>query len=355
MLQVTKRHEEEMARMCKKLNDVHAAEMLALRDGTKLYMEQELRLRLMQQEKYEETIKNLRAALQVAEEQVHAAEKAGQATATSRAWVSTVKVGLKVKTKEAELRKQTDEELQNARREMEKARELELRFAGERHKGRHLERMREIRQGCEVVFFDKKGKLPHMWMRLSDDEGRIDFGASALKARNISMSTQTHRDSIMLSDLRRVRIGPSAGKAFKERTLRGEDPFPRCNSVTFCMTDNSQQSVQFLTEGECMSWVLALRTELSTDKDADLLEYGRFLWTRTMLKLSVTAEDIKRHFRESGHPYIDAVSMREELAALGETLPEVEIDELVLEADTDGDGQLSLEEIYKRISLYAPE
>lgn len=55
-------------------------------------------------------------------------------------------------------------------------------------------------------------------------------------------------------------------------------------------------------------------------------------------------EEIKTTFRvfdSDGNGYISAAELRHVMSTLGEKLTDAEIDEMILEADTDGDGQVN--------------
>ena len=348
VLATRKRHQAEMDAMIA----THEAEMIALREGTQSQLEEEMRLRITQEEQYEEQIQDLQAALQQARDELQQTQQGQRASLAGSGWMASVKLGKLDKEKTVEMDRRRDEAAEEAKQQKLMMRKLELQYAAERHKTRHLERMREMRQGCEVILLEPgKKKVVHMWMRLSDDEGRIDFGASALKARSMAMSTKADKNSILLCDVRRMRMGDS-GRAFKERAMKFQEVYQLAQSVTVCMAEDCQRSFVFLSDSDAASWVLGLRTAISTDSESDLLEYGRFLWTRSLLRITLGAEEVKRKFRETDVAQFDALALRERFSSLGEALSDMEVDELVLEADTDGDGHLSLEEIDQRVTMY---
>ncbi|KAL5007929.1 hypothetical protein ScPMuIL_013510 [Solemya velum] len=66
-------------------------------------------------------------------------------------------------------------------------------------------------------------------------------------------------------------------------------------------------------------------------------------------------EEIKTTFRvfdSDGNGYISAAELRHVMSTLGEKLTDAEIDEMILEADTDGDGQVNYSEMKEVYSLF---
>ena len=61
-------------------------------------------------------------------------------------------------------------------------------------------------------------------------------------------------------------------------------------------------------------------------------------------------EEIRQAFKvfdKDGNGYISAAELRHVMATLGEKLTDYEVDQMIREADVDGDGQLSYEEFAK--------
>jgi len=52
-------------------------------------------------------------------------------------------------------------------------------------------------------------------------------------------------------------------------------------------------------------------------------------------------------FDKDGNGYISAAELRHVMTNLGEKLSDVEVDEMIREADVDGDGQINYEEFVK--------
>jgi calmodulin len=61
-------------------------------------------------------------------------------------------------------------------------------------------------------------------------------------------------------------------------------------------------------------------------------------------------EEIKEAFKvfdKDGNGFISAAELRHVMTNLGEKLSDVEVDEMIREADVDGDGQINYEEFVK--------
>ena len=61
-------------------------------------------------------------------------------------------------------------------------------------------------------------------------------------------------------------------------------------------------------------------------------------------------EDIREAFKvfdKDGNGYISTAELRHVMAGLGEKLTDDEVDEMIREADVDGDGQLNYQEFVK--------
>jgi calmodulin len=51
-------------------------------------------------------------------------------------------------------------------------------------------------------------------------------------------------------------------------------------------------------------------------------------------------------FDKDGNGFISAIELRHVMTNLGEKLTDEEVDEMIREADVDGDGQINYEELY---------
>ena len=72
--------------------------------------------------------------------------------------------------------------------------------------------------------------------------------------------------------------------------------------------------------------------------------------------LGMSLEDCKQAFREfdlDKNGYVGAAEISHILASLGEKVTDDEVDEMILMADLDGDGQVSFDEFYKLISGFS--
>ncbi|ABO97277.1 predicted protein, partial [Ostreococcus lucimarinus CCE9901] len=64
----------------------------------------------------------------------------------------------------------------------------------------------------------------------------------------------------------------------------------------------------------------------------------------------LSKDDIRQAFREfdlDRNGYVGAAEIAHVLASMGEKVTDDEIDEMILMADTDGDGQISFEEFHR--------
>ncbi|KAF9158717.1 hypothetical protein DFQ26_007300 [Actinomortierella ambigua] len=94
--------------------------------------------------------------------------------------------------------------------------------------------------------------------------------------------------------------------------------------------------------------------DMVNDVDADgngKIDFPEFL---TMMARKMKDTDSEEEIREAfkvfdkdNNGYISAAELRHVLTNLGERLSEVEVDEMITEADTDGDGQINYEEFVR--------
>ncbi|GAM27303.1 hypothetical protein SAMD00019534_104780, partial [Acytostelium subglobosum LB1] len=99
--------------------------------------------------------------------------------------------------------------------------------------------------------------------------------------------------------------------------------------------------------------------DIISEVDADgngSIEFPEFLAMMTSSKLteSVNKEDeIRASFKVfdiDGNGFITKTELRQAMLNMGEKLSETEIDEMIKEADVDGDGQINYEEFAKMIA-----
>jgi len=83
----------------------------------------------------------------------------------------------------------------------------------------------------------------------------------------------------------------------------------------------------------------------------DLLKDLDWSWRlRTRPKGTESEEEIKEAFKvfdKDGNGFISAAELRHVMTNLGEKLTDTEVDDLIKEADVDGDGQINYEEFVK--------
>lgn len=97
------------------------------------------------------------------------------------------------------------------------------------------------------------------------------------------------------------------------------------------------------TETSLSEWV----SEVDRD-GSGRVEFGEFvkLMQRSMKESKQDTEDVREAFKifdKEGNGFISAVELRHVLTSLGERLTDEEIDEVMREADLDGDGQVDYE------------
>ena len=71
--------------------------------------------------------------------------------------------------------------------------------------------------------------------------------------------------------------------------------------------------------------------------------------------MAMSAEEVKEAFREfdlDKNGYVGAAEIAHILQSMGEKATDDEVDEMILMADLDGDGQVSFEEFHKLISSF---
>jgi calmodulin len=92
--------------------------------------------------------------------------------------------------------------------------------------------------------------------------------------------------------------------------------------------------------------------DMINEVDADgngTIDFPEFL-TMIKIKGSDSEEEILEAFKvfdKNGNGYISPAELRQVLTSLGEKLSDEEVDEMVREADIDGDGQINYEEFLK--------
>jgi len=95
----------------------------------------------------------------------------------------------------------------------------------------------------------------------------------------------------------------------------------------------------------------------TVDKDGTgMLDFPEFLLMMAAKnRASEAEEDIREAFKvfdKDGNGYITAMELRFVMNNLGEKLTEEEIEEMIVEADIDGDGQINYEEFVKLMTDY---
>ncbi|EGG02963.1 uncharacterized protein MELLADRAFT_109742 [Melampsora larici-populina 98AG31] len=97
--------------------------------------------------------------------------------------------------------------------------------------------------------------------------------------------------------------------------------------------------------------------EMINDVDADgdgLIDFPEYLIMMARQMKDPNSEDDIRHafqvFAQDGNGFISAAELKQVMANLGETLSDQEIEEMMGEADVDGDGSIDYEEFVLRLS-----
>ncbi|KAI6040790.1 calmodulin-like protein [Pisolithus marmoratus] len=104
------------------------------------------------------------------------------------------------------------------------------------------------------------------------------------------------------------------------------------------------------TEAELQNMIGAI------DADADgTIDFQEFL---TMMELMTRDTDGEKEMREAfnvfdvdGNGYVSAAELQQVMTRLGERLTRADVEEMIREADTNGDGEISLEE-FIRVGYY---
>ena len=94
--------------------------------------------------------------------------------------------------------------------------------------------------------------------------------------------------------------------------------------------------------------LVVIHTENCIFKENDTIGFAEFLtlMSRNMKDRDTEEDEIREAFRvfdKDGNGYISAAELRHVMTSLGEKLTEEEVEEMIIEADTDGDGQLNYE------------
>jgi len=100
------------------------------------------------------------------------------------------------------------------------------------------------------------------------------------------------------------------------------------------------------TEAELQDMI----NEVDADGNGDI-DFGEFLTMMARKMKDTDSEDeIKEAFKvfdKDGNGFISAAELRHVMTNLGEKLTDEEVDEMIREADIDGDGQINYEEFVK--------
>lgn len=101
----------------------------------------------------------------------------------------------------------------------------------------------------------------------------------------------------------------------------------------------------------------AVVQEMMDDVDTDgsgTVEFDEFVGLMTKYLLSSNPEeDLRESFKvfdKDGNGFISAAELRLVMTNLGEKMTDAEVDEMILEADLDGDGQINYEEFVRMMS-----
>ncbi|KAJ9070105.1 hypothetical protein DSO57_1011720 [Entomophthora muscae] len=96
----------------------------------------------------------------------------------------------------------------------------------------------------------------------------------------------------------------------------------------------------------------ALITDIDTDGNG-MIDFAEFLTLMARnMKSADSEEEIKEAFKvfdKDGNGFISAAELRHVMTNLGEKLSEKEADEMIREADIDGDGQINYDEFVKML------
>lgn len=93
--------------------------------------------------------------------------------------------------------------------------------------------------------------------------------------------------------------------------------------------------------------------EVDADGTIDFPEFLTMMARK--MKDTDSEEEIREAFRvfdKDGNGFISAAELRHIMTNLGEKLPDVEVDEMLREADIDGDGQVNYEEFVTMMKKY---
>ena len=101
----------------------------------------------------------------------------------------------------------------------------------------------------------------------------------------------------------------------------------------------------------CLNPTQAELSEMLSEIDGDTVEFPEVLELLKRKKKEGDPEDeFKEAFRvfdKDGNGFISAAELRHVMTNLGEKLTDEEVDEMIREADIDGDGQINYEEFVK--------
>ena len=97
--------------------------------------------------------------------------------------------------------------------------------------------------------------------------------------------------------------------------------------------------------------------DMINEVDADgTIDFHEFLTMMARkMKDTDSEEEIREAFRvfeKDGNGFISAAELHHIMINLGEKLPDVEVDEMLREADIDGDGQVNYEEFVTMMKKY---
>jgi len=112
--------------------------------------------------------------------------------------------------------------------------------------------------------------------------------------------------------------------------------------------------IRALGQNPTESEIRAMVNELSSNHSSELISFSEFLSmaSRYIKSPTDTEEELREAFRvfdRDGSGFISAAELRHIMTHLGEKLSEEEVNEMMKEADPDGDGQVNYEEFIKVI------